>query len=126
MKYIITESQYHVIKGSLEKNKKFLTNYMGIDFDDKIKMITSVNDVPSKFIENISWDFMKRALNYWGPMYLFNFKGIDYIYQDRGEFEWFIDEDGFEFVDDEIIEDLGIDVLGLKFSNIINLFHNEE
>jgi hypothetical protein len=59
-------------------------------------------------------------------MYLFNLNGKDYLYQDRGEYEWFIDEEGFEFVDNEIIEDLGIDVLGLKFSDIINLFYNEE
>jgi hypothetical protein len=126
MKYIITESQYHVIKGSLEKNKKFLTNHMGIDFDDKIEMVNSRYDVPTEFNEGISPELVRRMLNYWGPMYLFNLNGKDYLYQDRGEYEWFIDEEGFEFVDNEIIEDLGIDVLGLKFSNIINLFHNEE
>jgi hypothetical protein len=126
MKYIITESQYHVIKGSLEKNKKFLTNHMGIDFDDKIKMVNSRYDVPTEFNEGISPELVRRMLNHWGPMYLFNLNGKDYLYQDRGEYEWFIDEEGIEFVDNEIIEDLGIDVLGLKFSNIINLFHNEE
>jgi hypothetical protein len=65
-------------------------------------------------------------LNNWGPMYLFNLNGKDYLYQDRGEYEWFIDAEGFEFVDNEIIEQLGIGVLGLKFSDIIHTFFNED
>ena len=65
-------------------------------------------------------------LNYWGPMYLFELDGTKYLYQDRGDFEYFIDQDGFEYMDDEIHEKIGINLLGLKFSDIINMYFNEE
>ena len=126
MKIIITESQYQSIKESLEKNKKFLIKIMGVDLTDNIQMVNSRYDVPTEFDEGISPDLVKRMLNNWGPMYLFNLNGKDYLYQDRGEYEWFIDAEGFEFVDNEIIEQLGIGVLGLKFSDIIHTFFNED
>jgi hypothetical protein len=126
MKYIITESQYQSIKESLEKNKKFLIKIMGVDLTDNIQMVNSRYDVPTEFDEGISPDLVKRMLNNWGPMYLFNLNGKDYLYQDRGDFEWFIDTEGFEFVDNEIIEKLGVDVLGLDFEDVINIFFKEE
>jgi hypothetical protein len=58
-------------------------------------------------------------------MYLFELDGIKYLYQDRG-FEFFIDENGFDYVDGEIPEKLGIDEMGLRFSNIIDLYFKEE
>ena len=126
MKYIITESQYQSIKESLEKNKKFLIKIMGVDLTDNIQMVTSIYDIPREFEEGISLDLIKRMLNNWGPMYLFNLNGKDYLYQDRGDFEWFIDTEGFEFVDNEIIEKLGVDVLGMDFSDIIKVFYTED
>lgn len=126
MKIVITESQYHIIKEDLEKNKRFLIKTMGVDLTDNIQMVTSMYDVPREFEEGISLDLIKRMLNNWGPMYLFNLKGKDYLYQDRGDYEWFIDVEGFEFVDNEIPEQLGIDVLGLNFKDLINIFFKEE
>lgn len=126
MKIIITESQYHIIKEDLNKNKKFLINIMGVDLTDKIQMVTSMYDVPREFEEGISLDLIRRMLNKWGPMYLFNLNGKDYLYQDRSGYDWFIDSDGFEFVDNEIMEQLGIGVLGLKFSDIIYTFFKED
>lgn len=126
MKYIITESQYQSIKESLEKNKKFLIKTMGVDLTDNIQMVNSRYDVPTEFDEGISPDLVRRMLNNWGPMYLFNLNGKDYLYQDRGEYEWFIDTEGFEFVDNEIIEKLGVDVLGMDFSDIIKVFYTED
>jgi hypothetical protein len=126
MKYIITESQYQSIKESLEKNKKFLIKTMGVDLTDNIQMVNSRYDVPTEFDEGISPDLVRRMLNNWGPMYLFNLNGKDYLYQDRGEYEWFIDTEGFEFVDNEIIEKLGVDVLGMDFSDLIKVFYTED
>jgi hypothetical protein len=126
MKYIITESQYQSIKESLEKNKKFLIKTMGVDLTDNIQMVNSRYDVPTEFDEGISPDLVRRMLNNWGPMYLFNLNGKDYLYQDRGEYEWFIDTEGFEFVDNEIIGKLGVDVLGLDFSDLIKIFYTED
>jgi len=124
MKIIITESQYGLIKEN--KNKKFLTNLMGMDFTDKIQQITSSYDVPMVFDDVIGPDGIRRYLNFWGPMYLFELDGMQYLYQDRGEYEFFMDEHGYDYVDGEIPEQLGIDIIGLNFSDIVDLYFNEE
>lgn len=125
-----------LLNENIEKNKKFLIKVMGHDFTDNIKMITSKLDVPREFDEGIfidyskelnkSWDLLSRMLNFFGPMYLVKINGENYLYQDRGDFEWFINKQGFDFVDDEIIEELKISEMGLRFSDIINMFFKEE
>ena len=119
------------IKESVDKNKKFLIDVMGYDFTDKIKMITSTYDVPMEFDEVIGPEYIRRVLNYFGPMYLVDIDGKKYLYQHRtdnedGDFEWFHDEHGFNYVDGEIPEQLGISEMGLKFSDIIDIFFNED
>jgi hypothetical protein len=109
----------------VDKDKKFLNDVMGVDFTDKIKQVTSSYDVPMEFDNGIGPDSIRRYLNNFGPMYLFELDGIKYLYQDRG-FEFFIDENGFDYVDNEIPEQLGIDVMGLRFSDIIDIYFNEE
>jgi hypothetical protein len=112
------------ISESNDKNKKFLISVMGMDFTDKIKQITSTHDVPTSFDDGIAPSTIRTYLNFWGPMYLVNINGKDYLYQDRGDFEMFIDEDGY-WNKDEIPEKLGISILGLRFSDVINLFFEE-
>jgi hypothetical protein len=131
MKIILKESQYVHLLENLNKNKKFLNDIMGVDFTDKIKMITSTYDVPMEFDEVIGPEYIRRVLNYFGPMYLIDIDGKKYLYQHRtdkedGDFEWFHDEHGFNYVDGEILEKLGIDEIGLRFSNIIDMYFNEE
>ena len=111
---------------NFDKNKKFLIDVMGMDFTDKIQQVTSSYDVPMSFDDGVGPNLINRWLNYWGPMYLVNVKGKDYLYQNRGDFEMFIDEEGYDYVDGEVIEEIGIGVLGLKFSDIIDMFFNEE
>ena len=125
MKIIITESQRMSLLENLDKNKKFLTKTMGIDFTNKIQMITSSYDVPTSFDDGIEPSTIRTYLNFWGPMYLFNIDGKNYLYQDRGDFEMFIDEGGY-WNKDEIPEKLGIGVLGLRFSDIIDMYFYEE
>jgi hypothetical protein len=108
----------------LDKNKRFLKNKLGIDFTGKIEQVTSTYDVPMEFDNNISSAAIKYYLNKFGPMYLFELDGIKYLYQDRGD-EWFIDENGF-YYNNEIPEMIGIDEMGLRFSNIIDLYFKEE
>ena len=114
------------IKESIDKNKKFLIDVMGIDFDGKIQQITSSYDVPMEFDEGVGPRLINLWLNHWGPLYLVNVNGKNYLYQDRDEFEMFIDEEGYDYVDGEIVEELGIGVLGLKFSDIIDMFFNKD
>ena len=125
MKIIITESQYISILENFDKKKKFLTKVMGIDFTNKIQMITSSYDVPTSFDDGIDPSTIRTYLNFWGPMYLVNIDGENYLYQDRGDFEMFIDEGGY-WNKDDIPEKLGIGVLGLRFSDIIDMYFYEE
>ena len=116
---------------SVDKNKKFLINVMGQDFTGKIKEIKDTYDVPMEFEELMGPDYIRRVLNYFGPMYLVDIDGKKYLYQYRideedGDFEWFHDEHGFNYVDGEIPEQLGITQMGLKFSDIIDMFFNED
>jgi len=113
------------IKESTDKNKKFLSNVMGIDFTDKIEQITSSYDVPMEFDRNIPSAMVNRYLNKFGPMYLFELDGHRYLYLDVGDHEKFIDEKGNVFIENEIPERLGIDIMGLKFSDIIDIYFNE-
>jgi hypothetical protein len=128
MKYLIKESQYVYLLENLEKNKKFLTNHMGIDFTGKLKQITSAYKVPYNFYRNggITLNHAMSYLNNFGPMYLFELGDYEYLYQDRGNKDWFIDERGVKYIKDEFLERLGLDELGLRFSDIIDLYFNEE
>jgi hypothetical protein len=126
MKYLIKESQYVYLLENLEKNKKFLTKVMGIDFTDKIEQITSTYDVPMEFDRHFANGMINRYLNKFGPMYLFELDGYEYLYLDMGDHEKFIDEKGNIFIENEIPERLGIDVMGLRFSDVIDMYFNEE
>ena len=126
MKIIIKESHYNFILENLEKNKKFLNKIMGIDFTDKIQQVTSTYDVPMEFDRYIPSGMINRYLNIYGPMYLFELDGKKYLYLDMGDHEKFIDEDASVFIDNEIPERLGIDVMGLRFSDIVDIYFKEE
>ena len=86
----------------------------------------STYDVPMEFDDGIGSDMIKRYLNFWGPMYLFELDDIKYLYQDRDDFEWFIDEEGYDYVDNEIPEKLGIAEMGFRFSDILDIYFEEE
>jgi hypothetical protein len=124
----ITESKYLYLLENLEKKKKFLTNHMGIDFTGKIEKITKAFDVPYNFYRNggISLSNAMWYLNDFGPMYFFELGDYEYLYQDRGNKDWFIDEYGHRYIKDEFLEKLGLDVLGLRFSDIVNMYFKEE
>ena len=110
----------------VDKNKKFLSNVMGVDFTGNIQQVTSVYDVPMEFDRNIPSAMVNRYLNKFGPMYLFELDGHRYLYLDVGDHEKFIDEKGNVFIENEIPERLGIDIMGLRFSDIIDIYFNEE
>ena len=119
------------INENVDKNKKFLTKVMGQDFTGKIKEVKDLYDVPLEFDNTIRPDYIRRVLNYFGPMYLVDIDGKKYLYQYRideedGDYEWFHDEHGFKYVDGEIPEQLGLDELGLEFSDVIDLYFNQE
>jgi hypothetical protein len=128
MKYIIKESQYVHLLENLEKNKKFLSNVMGMDFTGKLKQITSAYKVPYNFYRKggITLNHAMSFIKTFGPMYFFELDGIEYLYLDREGKDWFIDENGVTYTHDEIPRVLGINVMGLRFSDIIDMYFNEE
>jgi len=121
VKRVISENE-----SMLEKNKRFLKNKLGIDFTNNIQQITSTYDVPMEFDEYISSNLIRSYLNNYGPMYLFELDGKKYLYQDIGKYEWFLREDGFDYTNNEIPEKLGIAIMGLRFSDIIDMYFKEE
>ena len=142
MKIIITENQLKTVlfqnineSTSNDKNKIFLKDEFGVDLDGKIKMIQSYEELPLMFASHYYPKDFNSMLNDGGPFYVMNItKGYKignkyvnklYLYQDRGDFEMFIDEDGY-WNKDEIPEKLGIGVLGLRFSDIIDMYFYEE
>ena len=125
MKYYMTQNLPNVNE-SYDKAKNFLKDNFGFDFSGRIEQITSTYDVPMSFDDGISPEMIRQFLNYWGPMYLFELDGVKYLYQDRGDFEMFIDEEGYDYVENEIPEKLGIAEMGFTFSDILNMYFEEE
>lgn len=124
---IVDSSDNNVLLGeSMDKNKKLINDIVGFDLSGRIKQITSTYDVPMSFDECLYGESINRYLNFWGPIYLFELDGVKYLYQDRGNFEWFMDEYCNDYVDNEILEKLGVAILGLEFSDIINMYFEEE
>lgn len=126
VKRVVTMTGVTKINESTDKNKKLLKDIIGFDFSNRIKQINSSYDVPMEFDDCIGGGMINRYLNFWGPMYLFSLRGSKILYQDRGDFEWFMYDDCIEYVDNEIPEKLGISIMGLRFSDIINMYFEEE
>jgi hypothetical protein len=126
MKYYMTQNLPNVNE-SYGKAKNFLKDNFGIDFAGLIKQITSSYDVPKVFFDNVIHPrTINQWLNYWGPMYIFELDGTKYLYQDRRDFEYFIDQEGYEYMDNEIPEKLGIAEMGFTFSDILDMYFEEE
>ena len=114
------------IKESYDKAKNFLKDNFGFDFSGRIEQITSTYDVPMSFDDGIDPSTINMFLNHLGPMYLFELDGVKYLYQDRGDHEWFINEEGYDYVDNEIPEQLGIAEMGFTFSDILDMYFEED
>ena len=134
MKIIITERQQKLLFES--KNKRFLINLMGEDLTGKIKEIKDGSDIPRRFHKYLDLNGVKRQMDMVGPMYVVKIGGNYYLYQDQSNFyqshndasfgEMFMDEDGKRDYSGKILTELGLDELGLRFSDIIDIFYNEE
>ena len=136
MKIIITERQANNILNQMDKNKKFLINVMGEDLTGKIKKIKKGSDIPKIFHRYLDLSGLKNQMDMVGPMYLVKIRGKYYLYQDQSKFyqshndasfgEQFMSEDGKRDYSGKILTELGLDELGLRFSDIIDMFYNEE
>jgi hypothetical protein len=134
MKIIITERQQKLLFES--KNKRFLINLMGEDLTGKIKEIKDGSDIPRRFRKYFDLNGVKRQIDIVGPMYLVKIGGNYYLYQDQNYFyhshngasfgEMFMGEDGKRDYSGKILTELGLDELGLMFSDIIDIFYEKE
>ena len=114
------------INASVNIATQSFNNRFATDLNQRIQQSLFSNAGYSTSFDNgIAPSTIRTYLNFWGPMYLVNIDGENYLYQDRGDFEMFIDEKGY-WNKDEIPEKLGIGVLGLRFSDIINMYFYEE
>jgi hypothetical protein len=131
----INHRRNNPLKESVDKNKKFLINIMGEDLTGKIKEIKGRSDIPKIFHRYLDLNGVKRQIEMVGPMYVVKIGGNYYLYQDQSHFyqshndasfgEMFMDEDGKRDYSGKILKELGLDELGLRFSDIIDIFYNE-
>ena len=107
---------------NVDRKRLVFTNLLGFDLTDKIKRIYSRNEIPSKF-RIAPWNLDEM---YGLPKYVIDINGKEYFYVDMGKYEWFVDEDGTNLTGDEVPKKLGVSDLGLKFSDIIDIFYDEK
>jgi len=126
MKLIINQNQKKIL---LENNDESLKNFLikiGLDFTDKISIIQSTYDIPPEFRKVAPPEYMRRMLNLFGPIFVIDIDGEKFLYQNRGDQEWFIGENGFIYNLYEIPSLKKFFSLGLGFSKIIDLFWDDD
>ena len=97
-----------------EKNKNFIKNKLGIDFDGKIELVQSAWDLPWQTFNFISNDWLKRFMNNHGPCYLMKINKEYILYNPlwiagNGDEGLVIDsEDGLNYTEREYLEKIKI------------------
>ena len=135
MKIIISERQQNLILETFseldfnketsrqKKTKNFLIKN-DLDFTDKIMMIQSKYDLPKRF--ELPVKYLKSMLNRFGPMFLIDFDDKIYLYQDRNNEEWFMDENNFEYKLEDIPMLEPLSDMGLGFKKVVDVFFEED
>jgi hypothetical protein len=65
-------------------------------------------------------------LNRFGPMFLIDFDDKMYLYQDRNNEEWFMDENNFEYKLEDIPMLEPLSDMGLGFKKVVDVFFEED
>ena len=104
--------------------KKIIFNNFEIDLDGKIKQINRYSEIPKSFFENS----LRTPKDYQDeinlkPMYLIHFD-IDkqYLYQ-RGSY--LMDQDGNFWSGNQLMKLLGLNVMGLKINDLIDIYYQD-
>ncbi len=116
MKFIITES----------KIKQFIKNKFGVDLTNRIKMIQSYYDLPEHYQWMISKQMIDMHLNNHGPMYVFYGDTDSYLYQNQSGKEVIGDSTDHTVSYSDLMEDLGIEGMGLTIDQVIDIYVNED
>lgn len=135
MKIIISERQQNLISETFseldfnketsrqKKTKNFLIKN-DLDFTDKIMMIQSKYDLPKRF--ELPIKYLNSMINRFGPMFLIDFDDKMYLYQDRNNEEWFMDENNFEYKLEDIPMLEPLSDMGLGFKKVVDVFFEED
>lgn len=121
MKYIIQESRL----------KNLVVDKIGLDLTNKISIITHPNELPIHWDNNFfSPQQMNRILNNRGPLYLVEYGKKEYLVIPRdaekeGKGWWVLDQYGDLFHEYKFMQILGVDIIGLGFDQLLNIFFDE-
>lgn len=125
MKYIITESQYNLLREN--KKKRLFTKLLGEDLIDSIQEVISAKQLPIGFLKHFGTSTIQQYIDTYGSLHYFVLDGENFVYKDRGDYEMYINDKGKSFVDGQITERLGLSDMGLKFSDVVDsVFNNEQ
>jgi len=116
MKIIIKES----------KIKEVIKKKLGIDLTDRIKRIERYYDLPMYFQMAIPRYMFIEYLNQFGPMYLFNGNTDSYLYQEQDGRELIANSDDKIISYSDLMEELGIEKLGLTIDQVIDIYLDED
>jgi hypothetical protein len=114
MKVMITESRL----------KKLINDKLGLDYTGDVEEVTSVHNLPNYFDECFSYTYINKQLNYYGPMYLITVDDyFQILYQERPDGNDFIVMNNCETpTEHEVMDILGIDVLGITLKKFIEIY----
>lgn len=120
MKILLSES----------KLKKLVGDRFGLDLTNKIFIITNTYQLPMHWDRHFNPTQVNRLLNNRGPLYLVEYGKKEYLVipKDRekeGKGWWVSDQDGDLFDESKFMKILGIEILGLGFDELLDMFFDE-
>ena len=108
--------------------KKIIFNNFDIDLDGKIKQINRYSEIPKSFTEqylSLSTPKTFQDKLSFGPMYLIHFNkdkiaNKQYLYQSGTDL---MDQDGNFWSGNQLMKLLGLNVMGLKIDDLIDIYY---
>ena len=116
MKFIITES----------KIKEFIENKFGVDLTNRIIMVQSYYDLPEHFQRLFTKQIINMYLNKYGPMYVFHGYTDSFLYQNQDGRQLIADSTDSIVDYTDLMEDLGIENMGLTIQQVIDIYVKED
>jgi hypothetical protein len=113
---------------SENKLKKLIADRFGLDLTNKISIITHPNELPIHWGDNLQ---MNIILNNRGPLYLVEYGKKEYLViprdaEEEGKGWWVLDQYGDLFHEYKFMKKLGVDIIGLGFDQLLNIFFDEK
>jgi hypothetical protein len=116
MKYLVCESQL----------KNLLKTKFNLDLTDKIRMVTNKWELPFEFDWMISERQLNQYLNAYGPMFVIEGKDNQFLCQNMNNGWQILDTNDYKYSEFQLMRKLGIEVLGLSLSDLIERYFTED